>query len=91
MPGFIGLPEIIVVLVIILIIFGPKRLPELGRSIGSGMRNFKESVGGKDKGRDEVDAGTGRPEAAEEPEHTAPTAEPNGSAGGHRGSADVRS
>ncbi len=44
----IGGWEIVIVLVIVLIIFGPKRLPDLGRSLGSGMRNFKESVTGKD-------------------------------------------
>jgi sec-independent protein translocase protein TatA len=51
MPG-IGAPEIIVVLIIALVVFGPKRLPELGRSIGRGMREFKESVTGKDDDED---------------------------------------
>jgi sec-independent protein translocase protein TatA len=41
--------EIIVILVIVLIVFGPKRLPDLGRSLGRGMREFKDSVTGKDK------------------------------------------
>lgn len=41
--------EIIIILVIVLLIFGPKRLPDLGRSLGSGMRNFKDSLTGKDK------------------------------------------
>lgn len=40
--------EIVVVLVIVLLIFGPKRLPDLGRSLGRGMREFKDSVTGKD-------------------------------------------
>ena len=40
--------EIVIVLVIVLLIFGPKRLPDLGRSLGRGMREFKESVTGKD-------------------------------------------
>lgn len=40
--------ELIVVLVIVLIVFGPKRLPDLGRSLGRGMREFKDSVTGKD-------------------------------------------
>jgi sec-independent protein translocase protein TatA len=53
--GGIGLPEVLLVLAIVLIIFGPKRLPALGRSLGSGMRNFKESVTGRDKGEDEED------------------------------------
>ena len=45
--------EIIIILVIVLLIFGPKRLPDLGRSLGSGMRNFKDSLTGKDKDDDE--------------------------------------
>jgi len=48
MPGWIGLPELIVLLVVLLLIFGPKRLPEMGRSLGKGMREFKDSVTGKD-------------------------------------------
>ena len=43
MPN-IGIPELIIVLVILLVIFGPKRLPGLGRSLGSGMREFKDSI-----------------------------------------------
>ena len=43
-----GLPEIAIILVIVLVIFGPKRLPDLGRSLGSGMKQFKDSVTGKD-------------------------------------------
>ena len=48
MPN-IGPLEIAIVLVIVLIIFGPKRLPELGRSMGRGIREFRSSVTGKDK------------------------------------------
>ena len=48
MPN-VGPVEIIIVLVIVLLIFGPKRLPDLGRSLGRGMREFKDSVTGKDK------------------------------------------
>ena len=49
MPSFIGIPELLIVLFIVLLIFGPKKLPQLGRSLGGGMREFKESVTGKDK------------------------------------------
>lgn len=45
--GGIGPLEIIVVLIIVLVIFGPKRLPGLGRSLGSGLREFKDSIGGR--------------------------------------------
>jgi sec-independent protein translocase protein TatA len=48
MPGWIGLPELLILLVVVLIFFGPKRLPEMGRSLGKGMREFKDSVTGKD-------------------------------------------
>ena len=43
----------VVVLIIALVIFGPKRLPELGRSMGKGIREFRSSVTGKDKDEDE--------------------------------------
>ena len=49
MPLGIGATEIIIVLIIVLVIFGPKRLPDLGRSLGRGMREFKDSVTGNDK------------------------------------------
>jgi sec-independent protein translocase protein TatA len=46
MPGSIGPGELIIVLVIALIVLGPKRLPEVGRSVGKGMREFKDAVSG---------------------------------------------
>jgi sec-independent protein translocase protein TatA len=49
MPN-VGPIEILIVLLILLVIFGPKRIPELGRSVGQGMRNFKQSVTGRDSG-----------------------------------------
>jgi sec-independent protein translocase protein TatA len=61
MPN-IGPLEIIIVLVIVLVIFGPKRLPDLGRSLGRGMREFKDSVTGKDDDR-ELDSGDAKPES----------------------------
>ncbi len=53
MPN-VGPLEIAVVLIIVLIIFGPKRLPELGQSMGRGIREFKNSLTGE-KDEDEVD------------------------------------
>jgi sec-independent protein translocase protein TatA len=51
MPN-IGFPEIVVVLIIVLVIFGPKRLPEMGRSLGKGIREFKDSITGDDDDED---------------------------------------
>jgi sec-independent protein translocase protein TatA len=47
--------EIILVLVIALLVLGPKRLPEAGRSIGKGMREFKDSIAGITKDEDQPD------------------------------------
>jgi len=52
MPG-VGPTELIIVLVIALLIFGPKKLPGLGRSLGSGMREFKDSITGGSKDDDD--------------------------------------
>jgi sec-independent protein translocase protein TatA len=75
----IGPMELIIVLVVVLLIFGPKRLPGLGKQLGTGMREFKESIGGKG-GRDDDDdddddraqrrkteAALGRPEGEQAP------------------------
>jgi sec-independent protein translocase protein TatA len=48
MPFGIGIWEILILLLVVLLVFGPKRLPEMGRSLGRGMREFKESISGKD-------------------------------------------
>ena len=70
----IGPTELIIVLVIVLVIFGPKRLPGLGRSLGSGMKEFRDSISGKSSGKDldddddeadtrsQANAALGRPE-----------------------------
>jgi sec-independent protein translocase protein TatA len=44
MIGRLGVPELIVILFIILILFGASRLPEIGRGIGKGIRNFKDAT-----------------------------------------------
>jgi sec-independent protein translocase protein TatA len=74
MPN-IGLPEIAIVLLIVLVIFGPKRLPQLGRSLGSGMREFKDAVTGKhkDDDPDQIEA----PDAPPADHATAATANAN--------------
>jgi len=54
MPS-IGPLELAIILVILLVVFGPKRLPGLGRQLGTGMREFKDSITGKDKDDDDDD------------------------------------
>lgn len=46
MPFGIGIWELLILLVVLLLVFGAKRLPEMGRSLGRGMREFKEGVSG---------------------------------------------
>jgi sec-independent protein translocase protein TatA len=58
MPN-VGPLELAIVLIIALVIFGPKRLPELGKSLGNGLREFKNSVSGTgddDDDRHEIDS-----------------------------------
>jgi sec-independent protein translocase protein TatA len=45
-PFGVGFPELIILLIVLLLVFGAKRLPEMGRSLGKGMREFKEGVSG---------------------------------------------
>ena len=47
--GPIGLPQILIILLIVLLIFGAKRLPEIGSSLGKGIRSFKSSVTGEEE------------------------------------------
>jgi sec-independent protein translocase protein TatA len=55
MPN-IGPLELAIVLIIALVIFGPKRLPDLGKSLGKGMREFKDSLSGENDDDDEEQA-----------------------------------
>jgi sec-independent protein translocase protein TatA len=73
--GPIGIPELIIVLVILLVIFGPKRLPGLGKSLGSGMREFKDSIAGNSKDDDDDDDERPRLEAAAGPPSSVTTTE----------------
>jgi sec-independent protein translocase protein TatA len=50
--------ELLIVLIVALVIFGPKRIPEMGRSIGDGMREFKNSVSGR-QDKPELESGAG--------------------------------
>jgi sec-independent protein translocase protein TatA len=57
----IGPMELIIVLVIALLVIGPKRLPEVGKSLGRGMREFKESISGGNSRDDEDDVDVSPP------------------------------
>ena len=59
MPN-IGPWEIIILVVVLLLVFGSRRLPEIGRSVGKGMREFKQSVTGNDE--DKLEDGQQTPE-----------------------------
>jgi sec-independent protein translocase protein TatA len=66
MPLGIGPLELVIVLVIALVIFGPKRLPDLGKSLGTGMREFKDSITGNSKDDDD-DPATLTPASTDDP------------------------
>jgi sec-independent protein translocase protein TatA len=63
MPGNIGWTGAVVIILVLLLVFGPKRLPEMGRSLGRGMREFKDSISGNET-----------PDETEQPQLTQPTA-----------------
>ena len=69
MPN-IGPLELAIVLIIALVIFGPKRLPDLGKSLGKGMREFKDSLSGENDDDDdeqaELEVGTSQPQPTDD-------------------------
>ena len=74
MPGNIGWTGAVVIVLVLLLVFGPKRLPEMGRSLGRGLREFKDSVSGNDN--DEPERVELAPPAPAPPAATATTAQP---------------
>ena len=63
--------HLVFLLVILLLIFGAKRLPEMGRSLGSGLRGFKESISGETDDRHDAQLTAGSSEPVAEPAATA--------------------
>jgi sec-independent protein translocase protein TatA len=74
MPGNIGWQGLVIIVLVLLVVFGPKRLPELGRSLGRGMREFKDSVSG-DHDHDHKDDDATHVEAEQHEIGPAPTTE----------------
>ncbi len=72
MPFGIGIWELLILLLVLLLVFGPKRLPEMGRQLGKGMREFKDSVTGDSK--DDEDVALPPAEPIVYPEATVPAA-----------------
>lgn len=58
MPN-LGVPELLVILVIVVIIFGSSKLPQLGKGIGEGIRNFRKGMRGEDEADDKPGNGSG--------------------------------
>ena len=88
----LGWPELIIILVIVLLVVGPKRLPMLGRQLGGGMREFKDSISGK-KGDDDAEtAKESRPELTRAQQADVLDPEPDGtrSAAGGRDESATR-
>ena len=69
MPGPLSIWEILIILVVLLLLFGAKRLPEMGKSLGRGMREFKDAVTGKDDEHAELNP----PPASQAPSTTKPS------------------
>jgi sec-independent protein translocase protein TatA len=63
----IGVPELLIILVIVLLLFGARRLPEVARGLGTGMREFKDAVTGKDSEKDASETPALEPARAEAP------------------------
>jgi sec-independent protein translocase protein TatA len=76
MPFGLGVPELLIILVVVLIFFGAGKLPEVGRTLGSGIRNFQKSVRGEDEESPDAlppgDAAKGLPRAESKEKHTLP-------------------
>ena len=63
----IGVPELLIILVIVLLLFGARRLPEVARGLGSGMREFKDAVTGKESDKEASETPALEPARAEAP------------------------
>jgi sec-independent protein translocase protein TatA len=86
MFGSLGMPELIVIFVIALVVFGPRKLPELGRSLGRGIAEFKKATNelqntleqeiNADEERTKAAAGAAQAAVHQDPAHTTDAAAP---------------
>jgi sec-independent protein translocase protein TatA len=60
MFGSLGVPELLIILLIVIIIFGATRLPQLGKGLGQGLKNFKDSVRPEEPREEKKETGAGR-------------------------------
>ena len=70
--GGIGAPELVVILVIVLVLFGPKRLPQLGSSLGKTVKNLRDGMGAGKKDKKEIEEAEDEEEVEEVEEEEAP-------------------
>ncbi|MDP1808052.1 MAG: twin-arginine translocase TatA/TatE family subunit [Actinomycetota bacterium] len=63
----LGIPELLIILVVVLVIFGPKKLPELGKAIGSTLRELRKSNQGDDETKDKDEAKVGATKKEDDP------------------------
>lgn len=73
LSGFENPFHLLIIAVVVLMLFGAKRLPEMGRALGSGMREFKDGVLGRDQSALGGVVGEESPEAADRARHSAPS------------------
>ncbi len=66
----LGIPELVVILLVVLLLFGPSRLPQAGAGLGRAIRGFKDALAGKDadEGKDAGDGTGGKSEPPQKPE-----------------------
>lgn len=74
--GNIGMPELLIIMVVVLLVFGAKRLPEIGSSMGKGIREFKKSIRDMRNSIDEADEDARPPRQLDQPATRSSDGEP---------------
>lgn len=66
----LGLPELVIIFVVALLVFGPKRLPELAKGLGKGIRDFKKALNGEEENLKEIQPDTNKEHAHQSSDDT---------------------